>query len=73
MVQSTILAHIIMQPPPCCLLLATDTSELNKIHPLTHLSGPSNVSQDSFVKITLESSFSCISWPNFDALEYLLL
>ena len=33
MVWSTIGAHIITLLPPCCLLLATSTSELDQIHP----------------------------------------
>ena len=51
MVWSTIPADIITQPL-CYLLLATGTSEMDKIHPLAHLPGPSNVTWDSFMKIT---------------------
>ena len=47
------------------LLLATGMSELDKIYPLPHPSGPSNVIRDSSVKITKENQFSCISWSNF--------
>lgn len=58
MVWVTISAHLTTLLPPCYLLLATGTSELDKIHPLTQKSVPSNVIQDLFVKITSEKSIS---------------
>ena len=54
MVWSTLPAHIITLPSSYCLLLATDTTELDKIIPVN--SGKSNVTQDSPVKITSEKS-----------------
>ena len=45
-----------------CLLLVTGTIELDKIHRLVH--------QMSLEILPL--NFYCISWPNFDALKYLL-
>ena len=61
-VWSTIQVHIITMPPHCCLLLATSISELDKINPLVYLSGPSNVIQDSSVKITVEMSIYLYFW-----------
>ena len=52
----TIPANIISLPFPYCFLLATSISELDEIHPLVHPSGPSTVTWDSSVKITLEKS-----------------
>ena len=43
-------------PPPCCFLLATGTSELDKIHSFAHPSDPSNVNWDMSMKITSEKS-----------------
>ena len=45
MVWSTIPAHITTLSSLYCLLLATGTSGLDKIHLLVHQSGPSNVTQ----------------------------
>ena len=56
MVWSTIPTYINTLQPPCYLLLVTGTSELNKIHPFSHPSGPSNVTHGSSVKITIEKS-----------------
>ena len=53
MVWSIISAHIITLLLPCSLLFATDIFELDKIHPLANLSGPSNETQDFSMKITL--------------------
>ena len=53
---STIPADIMTLSLPCCFLLATDLSALDKIHPLTYLSDLSNVTRDSSVKITSEKS-----------------
>ena len=47
-------------------------SELDKIHPLAHLSGPSNVTQDLFVKITLEMSIFKYFLAQIWCLKYLL-
>ena len=57
MVLFVIPAHIITLPP-LSYLFTTGTSELVKIHPLSHLSGPSNYTQDSFMKTTLEKSIN---------------
>ena len=52
----TIPAHIITLMPPCRLILATGKPELDKIFHLAHLSGSSNITWDSSVKINLEKS-----------------
>ena len=57
MVWSTTTSLIITQTPPSWLLLATAISELDKIYPLTSLSGLLNVSWDSSMKIILENVF----------------
>ena len=56
-------------PFPCCLLLSTGTSELNKILTLAHQSSWANVTRDCTVKITLKRPFSGIHWPDFDTLK----
>ena len=56
MFKSIIPANIITLPSPCCFLLVTVTFEWDKIHPLVHLSGPSNVTRDSFVKTIFKTS-----------------
>ena len=68
-VWSSIPAHIITMPPPSCLLWATCTSELDKIHLLARPSGPSNVTQDSPEKMSLEKSIFMHFFPKFDSLK----
>ena len=51
--------------PPCCLLSPTCMSELDKIHPLAQPSCPSNVTQDSSVKITPEKWIFMYFWAQF--------
>ena len=55
MAWSTIPAHII-QPPTCCIVLVSGTSEFNKTNPFAHPSGPSNITWHSSMKTTLEKS-----------------
>ena len=66
-------AHIIILLPLYCFLLATGTSELDKIHPLAHPSGWWNVTQDLSKKIILEYSIFLNLLTQFDVLKYLLL